>query len=181
MAIETIGSEGESSESTLEDELRRIVKAGVEDAHDDGTVQHDSARGGRSGRSQLPLLFVAGALGIAGVLLWRRSGDSASTAGGGVTERVRSSVDRAADRAEDIRDRAVERVDERGDAVADRTEAASEEVAQRVAEGGETVAERADEASETAAERVAEGGEAASGRIEGATDSGDEGETAGSQ
>lgn len=174
MATKTTGKRSESEGSSLESELRRIVKEGVAEAHDDGVSHGSSGRGG-SGGSTLPLLFVAGALGVAALLLWRRSDSMQSGESAGIVERVRTTTEQAAERTGEMSGQAAQRVDESGETVAERTKELSEEAAQRVAEGGETVAERTDEASEEAADRVQEGGEEASSRMEDAAESGDEG------
>ena len=182
MAIKTPGekSKGKRTGSSLEAELRRIVKEGVAEAHDEG-LQHGSSGRSGSGRSGLPLLFVAGALGVAALLLWRRSSSSQSGgSGSGVVERVRTTAEQAAQRTDELSEQAGERIDEGGEMVAERTEELSEEASQRVAEGGKTVAEQTEEASKQTAERVEEGGDEASRKMEDAAESGDEGGSAGS-
>ncbi|SEW10634.1 YtxH domain-containing protein [Halobacterium jilantaiense] len=149
MASKTTGTRAKSTDSSLEPELRRIVTEAVEEAHDEG-VEHGSSSRGGSGRSSLPLLFVAGALGVAAVLLWRRSSQSGD--GGGVSEHVRETAKEAAERTDEVSEAAADRVEEGGETVAERADEVSEQAAQRVEEGGETVASEMDDAAESGEE-----------------------------
>ncbi|WP_232702675.1 hypothetical protein [Halobacterium wangiae] len=143
----------ERTGSSLEEELRAVVKDAVWEAHEEGV--HDTASKRSSGRSLVPLLFVVGSLAVAAYLLWGRSG-SMSGSVDQVTKRVQRAAERTAEQTEETSQQAADTVEKRGETLSHRTERMSQEAADTVQEGGTGVASRIEQGAEEAARKMDE-------------------------
>lgn len=156
----------ESTGSSLEGEIRSIVKDAIHEAHEEGV--HGASSNDSSGRSMLPLMLVAGALLAAAYLMRSNSGSMGQTVEQ-MSDRVQEAAEGTAERTEEMSDQAADRMEERGEMMSDQTEQMSQQAADRVQEGGTGVASR-----------IETGGEEAADKMDENMDSDDESDTSGS-
>lgn len=143
----------EGTESSLEAEIRSIVKDAIHEAHEEGV--HGASSNDSSGRSKLPLMLVAGALIAAAYLMRSNSGSMGQTVDQ-MSQRVQEAAEGTAGRTEEMSDQAADRLEESGQMMSDRTEEMSQQAANRVEEGGTGVASRIETGGQDAADKMDE-------------------------
>lgn len=146
----------EGTGSSLEAEIRSIVKDAIHEAHEEGV--HGASSDSSSGRSILPLLLFVGTTVAVAYLLRSRSESMGETVDQ-MTERVQQVAETTAERTDEMSGEAADRVQESGQTMAERTEQMSGQAAQSVDESGTGVASRIEQGGQEAADKMDEAAE----------------------